>query len=229
VNDLPQPSSFDFDPVADVYDRWYDTAEGRLFDKLEKEALRRLIGGTGAGIDLLEIGMGTGWWSSFFAELGYHVTGVDISPSMVSCAQAKKIPGAHFQTADAHGLPFAAASFYVAAALTSLEFTREPETVIREMVRCVKPHGALLLGVLNRDAPFNQARKKQGAGPYGAARMFTVRELKGMLAPFGRVCICGAAFPISMKLPGALATAADTIQAFCGGTSAAFLAVRVDL
>jgi hypothetical protein len=31
-------SSFDFGSFADVYDQWYDTEEGHLFDRLERGA-----------------------------------------------------------------------------------------------------------------------------------------------------------------------------------------------
>ena len=102
----PTASFFDFNPLAGEYDKWYKTAEGRQYDMLEKRALGRLIGKVESGVSLLEVGMGTGWWSLFFSELGYRVTGVDVSPNMVEVARLKNIPNARFLTVqDIHTLP----------------------------------------------------------------------------------------------------------------------------
>lgn len=38
---------------------------------------------------LLDIGCGTGWTSYFLARRGYTVTGIDIAPEMIHCAQEK--------------------------------------------------------------------------------------------------------------------------------------------
>lgn len=38
-----EPSTFDFEPLAETYDRWYDTAKGAMYDHLEKQAVRELL------------------------------------------------------------------------------------------------------------------------------------------------------------------------------------------
>ena len=48
---------------------------GVLYDKLEKRAMVCLLGKVKEGDTLLEVGAGTGWWSLFFSELGFRVTG----------------------------------------------------------------------------------------------------------------------------------------------------------
>jgi len=65
----PTSSVFDFNPIAGEYDKWYETAEGRQYDILEKRALRSLIDKVGNGEKMLEVGMGTGWWSFFSTNL----------------------------------------------------------------------------------------------------------------------------------------------------------------
>ncbi len=222
------PTVFDFDVLAADYDSWYDTPDGRLYDILEKHALRRLIGVVPRGQRLLEMGAGSGWWSYFFSELGYRVTGVDVAPKMVAIAQSKRISEAHFGIADAHRLPFADGSFDAAAAITSLEFTRDPEQALRELVRCVTSTGKLFLGVLNREATINQLRQEQGQGPFGPARMFSAAELIQLLSPFGTITLRPCAFPQSTRLSAELATIADDTQAEIGRTNGAFLAVEVD-
>lgn len=221
------PYRFDFDPVAAGYDQWYETAAGQVYDILEKRAVQRMIAPARAGDALLEVGSGTGWWSRFFSALGYRVTGAEISPAMVEIARNKHIPNAKFDVADAHRLPFPDHSFAVSAAITAIEFTREPQVTIREMARCTKRDGQLILGVLNDAAPINRQRKAQATGPFAAARFFTIDEVHTLLAPFGATTIVPAAFPLSMRLPVALTGPADDLQRLFRVQTSAFLAAKV--
>ncbi len=189
------PTTFDFDVLAEEYDQWYQTAEGIMYDQLEKRAVTRLLPRSGHGMRLLEVGCGTGHWTRFFSEKGFKVTGVDISSSMLSIAREKHISGASFQPADAHSLPFEDGRFDVTAAITTLEFVRDAEAVVREMARCVRnPGGIVLAGVLNARAPRNRRMKAADEPPYNAARLFSPREMKAMLAPYGRTEVAVAAF-----------------------------------
>jgi len=224
-----QPCRFDFNPVAAGYDQWYETAAGQVYDVLEKRVVQRLIASPRIGDTLLEIGSGTGWWSRFFSAIGYRVTGADIAPAMVEIARDKHIPNAKFDVADAHRLPFPDHSFAVSAAITALEFTRDPQVTIREMARCTKRDGQLILGVLNEAAPINRQRQAQAEGPFAAARFFTIEELHTLLAPFGATTIVPAAFPLSMRLPVALTGPADDLQGLFRVQTGAFLATKVQL
>ena len=223
-----QPSRFDFDPFAVTYDSWYETAEGTLFDHLEKRALRRMLEGVPNKGSLLEIGAGTGWWSRFFSDAGFAVTGIDISPRMVDIAQIKSIPNATFKRADAHKLPFADESFSFAAAVTSIEFTRNPEKALSEMIRCTRSDGTLFLGILNAWSPFNAERRKQTDSPFASARFFDPNALRDWLSPYGKVTTKLCAFPFSLKMPVPFAGAADDVSAFMGKRSGAFIAGKVE-
>ena len=68
-----RPSRFDFDVVADKYERWYETTEGTIYDRLEKKAINRYLPQNGKGKKLLEVGCGTGHWSRFFCKRGFEV------------------------------------------------------------------------------------------------------------------------------------------------------------
>ena len=72
-------SRYDFDRIAEGYDKWYETRRGALYDRLEKKAINGFLPPSSGGKKLLEIGCGTGHWSAFFSNKGYHLTGVDIS------------------------------------------------------------------------------------------------------------------------------------------------------
>ena len=188
-----------------------------------------MIGTVPPGRKLLEIGCGTGWWSSFFSRLGFCVTGVDISPEMVDAARAKNIPAATFQEVDAHELPFADNTFSASVAIASLEFMREAPKVIQEMVRCTKsPGGTIYLGFLNPAAKINQKRRNKRGSLYAKARFFTLKEIGEAWSRHGKVrsVVCAFPFPVMLGAKGIWLDRLETQLKFKHG---AFIAVRVDL
>ena len=187
-------STFDFGVMAERYDHWYETAEGAMYDRLEKQAVARVLPSDGRGKELLDVGCGTGHWARFFGERGFRVTGIDVSPPMVRVAREKGIAGASFAVADAHALPHDSGRFDVTAAITTLEFVRDPEVVLQEMVRCTRrPGGIVLVGALNALARINRRRKAAGKPTYREARFFSPRELESILAPYGQTRVMSAA------------------------------------
>jgi len=222
-------SEFDFDALANKYDQWYETAEGTMYDRLEKRAIARYLSGKREGRKLLEIGCGTGHWSQFFSEHSFEVTGVDVSERMIDMAQNKKIPNASFRVGDGHSLPFKDGAFDVTAAITTLEFVRDAEVVVREMVRCTrKPGGQLLIGVLNVLARLNRNRKQRPESPY-AKGLFWPSQLKQLLKPYGQTYIVPAAFVPRQKWLLSLSPLIDTVGRLVHVPYGAFIAAEVRL
>jgi len=225
-----KPSLFDFDLLANKYDSWYESAKGRMYDRLEKEAISRYLPKNAKGKKLLEVGCGTGYWSRFFSEYGFEVTGVDISERMINMAKDKNISNASFQLADGHSLPFADETFDVTAAITTLEFVRDAVTVVREMARCTrKPAGQLLIGVLNVLARLNTDRKKRPESPYVKARLFSPSQLKQLLEPYGRVRMVITGFVPNQTVLLPLTALFDAIGRFLHIPRGAFIAAEVRL
>ena len=101
-------------PTREGYDRWaatYDTMGNWLLELEEPEVDRAL--GDVAGLDVLDVGAGTGRHAIRIAEQGARVTAVDFSEQMLDRAREK--PGAdrvRWLVHDvARPLPFAAGSF----------------------------------------------------------------------------------------------------------------------
>jgi ubiquinone/menaquinone biosynthesis C-methylase UbiE len=207
----PTGSLFDFGPMASEYDRWYDTPAGQAHDRVQKDEVQRLLRPASAGQTLLDVGCGTGHWSAFFAEMGYSVTGVDVAPAMIEVARSA-VPQCTFQVADAHELPFDDGAFDVVASMATLEFLPDQAAAIREMARCARKHGRLLVGTLNRLAPLNQHRIAKGKPPYSAAHLLSPNELRSLLAPLGRVRMVASSppghchrLPLPKRIAGRLA------------------------
>ena len=225
-----EPSRLDFNATAGSYDRWYDTAEGRMYDRLERKAISRYLPRNAQGMKLLEVGCGTGHWSRFFSEHGFEVTGVDVSGRMIETAQSKYIPNASFQIADGHYLPFADGSFDLTAAITALEFVRDTDAVLREMVRCTRKNGGLLLiGALNSQARVNVRRKQDSKSLYARARLFSPKQLLRLLEPYGTVRIVTAGFVPKPNPLLPIAPLLDAIGRLLRMPSGAFIAAEVKL
>jgi len=182
-----QPSRYDFSTLAEGYDSWYLSREGKLYDKFEKTGMMKYLPAQSDNKTLLDVGCGTGHWSEFFSECGFTVTGLDVSRRMIDVAQSKSNKDITYFVGDAHKLPFPDGAFDVAAAITTIEFTRNPAGVIREMVRCTqKPGGRILIGVLNCCARINRERRNKGIQPYVDAWLLSPHQLRNMLEPYGK-------------------------------------------
>jgi len=143
-------SLYDFGPVAFRYEEWYGTPIGRSYDTEQKELVGRFLPPAQAGARLLDIGCGTGHWSRFFASLGYAVVGIDVSPEMIRIAQTHPAPRCSYYLGDACDLPFDDDSFDVVAAIAALAFIADAPAALRQMFRCLRPAGTMIVGALNR-------------------------------------------------------------------------------
>ena len=225
-----KPTRFDFNSVADTYDKWYETAEGAMYDRLEKKAISKCLLRNVQGRKLLEIGCGTGHWSQFFDENGFEVMGVDVSERMISKALEKKLQNTSFYIDDGHFLPFKDGVFDVTAAIVTLEFVRDAELVVREMARCTRrPGGQLLIGVLNVLARFNRKRQQSPESLYVKARLFSPRQIKQLLGPYGRTHIVAAACVPGQKWLLPLAPLTDLICRLLQLPYGVFIAAEVKL
>ena len=177
----------DFGPMARNYDRWYTTPEGMKHDAVQKADVLRILGPAGTPSRLLDLGCGTGHWSRFFTSLGYRVTGLDLSMPMLQMVRREGGTRVTCSAGEAAALPFGDASFDVVAAMATLEFLPDPAGALREMARCVRSGGRILVGTLNRAAPLNRRRLAENKQPYASGRLLTPGALRELLEPFGSI------------------------------------------
>jgi len=222
-------SRFDFDLLADGYDNWYAGRRGAMYDRLEKKLITHLLPAGAEGKKLLEVGCGTGHWCRFFSEYGFEVTGLDVSERMINAALQKGIPNVSFHIADGHLLPFADDSFDLTAAITTLEFVRDAEAVLREMIRCTRKTGMVLLGVLNGLSKVNRRRQDRTESSFVSARLFSSVELKEFLEPFGQVEISVGGFVPTQSWLIPFAPWFERIAGMFGSQKGAFIAAVLKL
>ena len=108
-----------------------------------------------AGRSVLDAGCGTGIFSVIFAKQGAgRVTGIDISEGSLGTARGLKekfgLDSVEFKQQDMLDLPFADASFDIVWAWGTVHHTTDPFRAIDQLVRVLKPGGALLLAVYTR-------------------------------------------------------------------------------
>ncbi len=90
---------------------------------------------------LLDIGCGGGWSTGLFAKRGYYAVGIDLAPGFAVGSE----PGRRFTRADATALPFADGSFDAAGIYQTLEHVAEPERLLVETLRVLKPGGVFAI------------------------------------------------------------------------------------
>ncbi|HUV04729.1 MAG TPA: methyltransferase domain-containing protein [Armatimonadota bacterium] len=223
----PSHSLYDFGPLAQEYDQWYETQAGQVHDRVQKADVLRVLRRPRLGDRLLDVGCGTGHWSRFFASVGYEVYGVDISPEMIAVARSAAAGICIFEVADVYQLPFEDASFDVVAAMATLEFLPDAATAVTEMVRCVKLDGTLLLGTLNRLSPLNQRRLAGGEQPYVSGRLFTPTELRALLSPWGRVRMVASSLRGSEEQDMSPQNTGESLSNARGNLQGAFIVAEV--
>ncbi len=125
-----------YDGLAEWYDRDF---LGDALGSPTRETAARLLG-DGPG-RLLDVGCGTGWYTTAFRDHGWTVTGVDVSADMLRLARER---GLDVVQADAASLPFDDGSFDAVVSLWTHTDVDDFDALLTEAVRVLRSGGALV-------------------------------------------------------------------------------------
>ncbi|WP_297436956.1 class I SAM-dependent methyltransferase [Thermococcus sp.] len=179
-----------FNRIAARYDGWYRTRTGEYVDRTEKRLIFSMMRSRGGRA--LDLGCGTGNYTLELKRRGFDVTGLDASEGMLKVARAKGLPCIE---GDAYSLPFADGSFDLVLSVTMFEFIREPERVLAEVHRILRPGGEVVIGTMNGRSLwflFKRLKSLFVETAYRYARFYTPSELEGLLRDFGFVDVNSA-------------------------------------
>jgi 2-polyprenyl-6-hydroxyphenyl methylase/3-demethylubiquinone-9 3-methyltransferase len=183
-----------------------DTVDGRQIRAVTFQDVRleyvtgtlKSLGLTAAGSRALVVGSGRGLLAGGLARLGFSVVAVD--PSATATAMAREAHerenlAVQHKTAPAEDLGLAGEAFDVVYLADTLEITSDPDRVIEEAARVLKPDGVLIYDTVNRTLlsrliylgafqalPFTRIMPR---GRYAAARLRTPAEMVALLDRHG--------------------------------------------
>ena len=135
-----------YDSVADTYDHHYDKPRGRNYHNHISDYLIRALPEKG---DLLDIGCGTGLFVEKYLRQGGTAVGLDISRKMTARAR-HRCAGCEFAEGNGEALPFRNNSFDAVSSLLVFSYVRDPETMLSESYRVLRPGGAIAICTLGK-------------------------------------------------------------------------------
>jgi SAM-dependent methyltransferase len=187
---------------------FFDDLDQYHFEKLHH--LLRLVDFDGwRGRPVLEVGCGAGVDLARFAKGGADVTGVDMAESAIALARAnfdqQRLPG-RLEIADAEHLPFPDASFDLVYAHGVVQYTANPQALVNECYRVLRPGGTAIFQVYNRVSWLNALSKLMKVGlehdDAPVLLKFSAGEFRRLLARFNDVRIVPERFPVKSRLHG---------------------------
>jgi len=147
------------------------------------------------GEQVLEIGCGTGCDLLQFAKHGARATGVDITPTHLELARQRVGNLATVVEGDGRSLPFPDASFDYVYSHGVLHHSDEPNKIVEEIFRVLRPHGTFNVQVYALVSYFRLWKTLQHGRDWKLwveddnirdkvhIDLYTGRSLRGLFAP----------------------------------------------
>jgi 2-polyprenyl-3-methyl-5-hydroxy-6-metoxy-1,4-benzoquinol methylase len=130
---------------------WQVKVLGRFTEEdVEATRIQAVAGALGRplrGLRVLNVGCGTGGFNVAAERAGASTWGIDASDDAVRICELRRAIGAggRYARAAAEALPFSDGAFDVVYCLSTLEHVESVEAAVSEMVRVLRPGGAVLL------------------------------------------------------------------------------------
>ncbi|MES3037613.1 MAG: bifunctional 2-polyprenyl-6-hydroxyphenol methylase/3-demethylubiquinol 3-O-methyltransferase UbiG [Bdellovibrionota bacterium] len=146
------------DYYHDLGERWYKAKDDPIaLLRAESKLRNSWIGDTiqkhfPKAFNVLDVGCGAGFLSNHLAVRGFQVTGIDLSESSLTVAKNyDETKSVEYINADAYALPFPDESFDVVTSTDFLEHVSDPQQVVKEISRVLKPGGIFFFHTFNKN------------------------------------------------------------------------------
>lgn len=142
------------------------------------------------GKRVLEVGMGNAYTLSRYCQEGAEVFGIDITERAVQIARQRfQLLGLHgdFQIGNAEALPYPDAHFDCICSMGVLHHVPDTELAVREIHRCLKPDGRLIVMFYHKDSLTYRLKMPVEALLQGKSLQQRVNEVDGVGNPKGDV------------------------------------------
>ena len=186
------------------------------FDSIQSNLLRAL-GRPERALNVADVGCGAGTQARLWAAKGHHVYGADINRALIGLARKRAAEASldiRFDVASATELPWPDQSMDLCIAPELLEHVKDWQGCLSELVRVLKPGGALYVSTSNKLCPHQEEftlplyswypgflkrhyehlacttrPELAGYATYPALNWFTFYALRDYLAPQGFTCM----------------------------------------
>jgi SAM-dependent methyltransferase len=175
---IPHGEEALFDPLASVYDEWFEN-DGKLIFATEVKAFQEILASLPK--PWVEIGVGSG---RFANALGIEV-GLEPSIKLLNMARKR---GITTFLGKGEKQPFDTASFGTAFLIVTFCFVRSPLDVLKETRRILASGGKIVLGLVLKESPwgkFYEQKKKEGHRFYKYADFYSYDEVVALLEQAG--------------------------------------------
>ncbi len=180
--------------------------EDYRFEKLHY--LPKVVNFSGySGKRVLDVGCGTANDLSRFAKGGAKVVGIDLAEHSIELANInfslRELTG-EFYVMDGEDMEFEDNSFDLVYCHTVIHFTPDPNKMIAEIARVLRPGGEAIIMTVNRRSWLNAMHKIMNVEidhlDSPIFYMYTIKEFKKMLDKFDEVKIQPERFPVATKV-----------------------------
>jgi ubiquinone/menaquinone biosynthesis C-methylase UbiE len=170
-----------FEQAASRYAAWYTTPSGQRADAAERALLTWLLAGFPTARSVLEVGCGTGHFTTWLAHQGWQVVGLDRAPAMLAHLH-QHFPDIPVIMGDAHRLPMRQGAVDLVVFVTTLEFLEDPAMALAEAVRVARQ--GLVVVALNAWSVGGLSRRwgsQARQSLLSRARDYSVRSLRAVV------------------------------------------------
>lgn len=152
-----------------------------------------------AGLNVLDIASGEGYGSAMLATAAAQVSGVDIDAQTVSAANVRYgLPDRlSFHVGQAQRIPFPDATFDVVTSFETIEHIDDPQALVREIKRVLKPDGFAIISTPNKSI-YNHGLSEPNA--FHVHEMEMAEFVMMMEASFKSVTVFGQRMVVASSL-----------------------------